>query len=73
MKGGAVEVDARGLSCPLPLLRARVAVVRGARALTVLVSTGSACSNVVDLLCDEGFDVRVEEDAEGYRIDASSA
>lgn len=68
MTGAPPEIDARGLSCPLPLMRTRTALARRPAALTVLVSTGAARSSVVDLLRDEGFGVAVDDLGDAYRV-----
>jgi TusA-related sulfurtransferase len=61
-------VDARGLSCPLPLVRTLSALAGRPEELSVLVSTGAARSSVVDLLRDEGFAVRVDDAGDAYRV-----
>ena len=66
-----VEVDARGLSCPLPLMRAKKAVEGSPEKLVVLVDSGTAKANVSNMLADEGYDVSVTDDADGFRIEAS--
>ncbi|MBE0476036.1 MAG: sulfurtransferase TusA family protein [Coriobacteriia bacterium] len=64
------EIDARGLSCPLPLMRTKKALDGGAGELTVLCDNGTAKANVVNLLSDSGFEVDVAESAGEYRISA---
>jgi TusA-related sulfurtransferase len=65
------EVDARGLSCPLPALRTRIALRGRPAALEVLVSTGAARTNVEELLLDEGYEVTIREEGDDWRVTAS--
>lgn len=65
-----LQVDVRGLSCPLPVMETKKALVGSPEALEVLADSGTAKSNVTHLLADAGFEV-VVDDAEGaYRITA---
>ncbi|MBS3955968.1 MAG: sulfurtransferase TusA family protein [Clostridiales bacterium] len=65
-----VEVDARGLSCPLPLMRAKKALDSNPESLRVLVDSGTAKANVTNLLSDEGYTVNVAEGPDGFTIEA---
>ncbi|MDZ4179455.1 MAG: sulfurtransferase TusA family protein [Coriobacteriia bacterium] len=65
-----IEVDARGLSCPLPVMRTKKALESNPDALVVLADSGTAKVNVNNLLVDAGFDVTVTESGEDYRIEA---
>jgi tRNA 2-thiouridine synthesizing protein A len=65
-----MQIDARGLSCPLPVMHTKKALESDPTALTVLVTSGTAKANVVNLLSDEGFTVAVEQRAGEYRIEA---
>lgn len=67
------EVDARGLSCPLPVMRTEEALVDGATELRVLVDSGTAKQNVTNLLKDAGFSVQVSETDEEWAISARKA
>ena len=62
------EVDARGLSCPMPLVMTKQALEDGAREVLVLADSGTAKANVVALLSDVGFEVTVEDTGAEYRI-----
>jgi tRNA 2-thiouridine synthesizing protein A len=68
-----MNVDARGLSCPLPVMRTKKALEANPSALTVLVTSGTAKANVVSLLSDEAFAVAVEQREGEYRIEARRA
>jgi tRNA 2-thiouridine synthesizing protein A len=59
-------VDARGLSCPIPVMMTDEAV-KGASPdqLAVLVDSGTAKANVAGYLRDAGYAVEVEQSADG--------
>jgi TusA-related sulfurtransferase len=66
-------VDARGLSCPEPVLLTRKALKEyGDDAFSVDVSAPSARDNVKNLLEDSGCAVRVETTPGGWRIKAEA-
>ena len=62
------ELDARGLSCPLPLMHTKKALEDAPAEILVLVDSGTAKANVVGLLSDSGYTVAVEQSADEYRI-----
>lgn len=66
-----VEVDARGLSCPLPVMRAKQALATAPDTVVVRVDSGTAKANVGSLLADEGYEVSVSEEPDHFRIEAS--
>lgn len=66
-----VLVDARGLSCPLPVLHTRRALQGAPAALEVRVTSGMARANVVSYLRDEGYAVSVLDEQDGWRIAAT--
>lgn len=66
-----MQIDARGLSCPLPLMNTKKGLEARPDAVTVLVSSGTAKASVVAFLEDEGFAVRVAGAAGDWRIDAT--
>jgi tRNA 2-thiouridine synthesizing protein A len=63
-------VDARGLSCPQPVILARQAINEVNKGtVEVLVDSGTARDNVTRLGKKSGWDVTVEDQSEGsYRI-----
>jgi len=65
-----VEVDARGLSCPLPVMRTKKALDAGPDEIVVLVDSGTAKANVSNMLADEGYTVSVTEAPDHFRIEA---
>lgn len=66
-----MELDVRGLSCPMPLMRTKKVLETDPRTITVLADSGTAKANVVNLLRDTGYHVAVDDTAEGYRINAT--
>lgn len=55
------RVDARGLSCPHPVILARNAIQAGAFPIEVLVDTATAKENVTRMAEKAGLAVRVDE------------
>jgi TusA-related sulfurtransferase len=71
---GEKVVDARGLSCPEPVLMTQKALKEyGEAAFIVKVSTASARDNVEQLLQERGRTVEVETGAGGWLIKAGAA
>ncbi|MBE0417439.1 MAG: sulfurtransferase TusA family protein [Coriobacteriia bacterium] len=65
------EVDARGLSCPLPVMRTKKALGADPGSLVVLVDSGTAKANVSNMLADEGYSVTVTDEPDYFRIEAT--
>lgn len=64
-----VEVDARGLSCPIPVVRTKKAMEQHpGEALSVLVETAVSRENVSRLAENQGYSVQVEEISGEYRL-----
>ena len=63
-----LELDAQGLSCPMPLMHTKKALESDPKDIRVLVSSGTARANVEALLKDEGFDVTVEDSDQGWTV-----
>lgn len=62
-------VDARGLSCPEPVLMTQDALKEaGGAAIAVDVSAPTARDNVKNLLEQQGRTVSVEDTADGWRV-----
>lgn len=68
-----IEVDARGLSCPLPVMRTAEALGSDPARVVVLVDSGTAKANVSWVLSERGYDVSVTEDGTGWRVAGSRA
>jgi len=60
-----ITVDARGLSCPEPVLRTKVALKEAAEEYIVMVDNAAAKGNVTRFLKKSGKTVEVEEN-DGY-------
>ena len=65
-----VEVDVRGLSCPIPVVKTKKAMDRNPdEPITVLVETTVSKENVSRLAQNRNYSVQVEEiAAEEYRV-----
>ena len=61
-------VDARGLSCPQPVLMTKKAIESGEKSYEILVDNGTARENVTRLATNAGFKVTVTEDGDDYRL-----
>ena len=56
-----MRIDARGLSCPQPVLMTKKGVAERPNGVEVLVDNMTACNNVKKFLKNAGFNVTVEE------------
>ncbi len=64
-----VEVDVRGFSCPIPVVRTRKAIQENPKEeLTVLVESAVSKENVSRLAQSEGYSTQVEEVEDGFRL-----
>ena len=61
-------IDARGLSCPQPVLLTKKALDKGGAAYEVLVDNGTAKENVTRFAQIAGYKVSVAEDGDDYRL-----
>ena len=70
MNGNIEIVDARGLSCPQPVMLTSQAITKlGKGVIEVLADSGTARDNVARLGKNSGWAVTVEDQPEGnYRI-----
>lgn len=59
------EIDARGFSCPEPVIRTEKAVRAGETEFEVLVDTNVSKENVCRYLEDNGYTVQASELSEG--------
>ncbi len=59
-----IEVDARGLSCPEPVLRTKNALASSPSEVKVIVDNNVAKENVTKLLESNGYSVNVNEQEE---------
>jgi TusA-related sulfurtransferase len=61
-----ITVDARGLSCPEPVIRTRQALKAGVFPIRVLVDTGTSRDNVSRMAQSQGCKVTVEDKGDGF-------
>jgi len=63
------EIDARGLSCPAPVLQTKIAIEEGAlKAIRVVVDNEAAQQNVKRFLESQGFDVALKKVDDHYSV-----
>ena len=63
------EIDVRGFSCPIPVVKTKKAMEAGSReVLTVLAETAVALENVSRLAESRGYTVKVTEAGGEYRL-----
>jgi len=64
-----VEVDARGLGCPIPVVKTKKVMEAGPdEQIAVLVETAVAKENVSRLAASRDYSVQVEETVGEYRL-----
>jgi len=64
-----IEVDVRGFSCPIPVVRAQKAIKENPNEiLTVVTETGVTKENVSRLAQSKGYTVKVEEVGDDFYI-----
>ena len=63
-------VDARGLSCPEPVILAKNEADKGTKEFTVLVDIEVAKENVTRMLENAGYTVAVKNDGEDFELTA---
>ena len=62
-------VNARGLKCPMPVLRLARAVREGARDVALLTDDPAALKDVPAFCAEQGWEISAEEDkADGIRL-----
>ena len=65
-----IKVDARGVSCPQPVLMTKKALEENKDGIIVLVDNTTACNNVQRFMKNAGYNVSVKEDEEEFTIEA---
>ena len=64
-----IEVDVRGFSCPVPVVRTKKAMEQNPKEiLTVLIETAVSKENVSRLAESQGYSVKVDEISGEYRL-----
>lgn len=67
-----IEVDARGFSCPLPVVKTKEAIDKNPKEpLAVLVDNEVSKENVSRLAKNRGYSVEVERAEDGFRLKLS--
>ncbi len=64
----AVQVDARGFSCPQPTMLASQAISAGEFPVEVLVDTVTSRENVARMARSMGLKVEIEEFDDGFKL-----
>ena len=67
----AKTVDARGLSCPQPVILARAAVKAGEFPVEVRVDTRTSCENVKRAMEMAGLEVEVAAEGDEFKVTVS--
>ncbi len=64
-----IEIDARGLSCPLPVLKTKKAIEQeSGEGIRVLVDQATQVENISRLARGQGYEVGVEESGGDYTL-----
>ncbi len=63
-----IEVDARGLSCPIPVVKTKQAIDKNPDEFCVLVDAFVQVENVSRLAQSKGYKCTSEQDGDTYRI-----
>ena len=64
-----IEVDVRGFSCPIPVVRTKEAMDENPNeAITVLVESEVSKENVERLARSKGYSIKIEEVKDGFRL-----
>ena len=67
-----IEVDVRGFSCPIPVVRTKKAIKDNPEEeLVVLVESAVSKENVSRLAESEGYKTQVEETEDGFKLSLS--
>jgi TusA-related sulfurtransferase len=62
------QIDARGLSCPQPVLVTKKAIDKDEFPIEVLVDTVTSCENVRRMAENKNKQVAVEETEDGFKL-----
>ncbi len=61
-------IDARGLTCPQPVILAKRRIDQGEESIVVMVDNAAAKENVSRLGENQGYEVTIEEQGEDYQL-----
>ncbi|MDO4573572.1 MAG: sulfurtransferase TusA family protein [Clostridia bacterium] len=67
------QIDARGLSCPEPVLRVQTALRADASGVTALVDNMASVENIRRFAAARGYAFAAEETPEGHRLTLTKA
>lgn len=62
------KVDARGMSCPQPVLMAKKAIERSSEGIDILVDNNTAKNNVTRFLKNQGYKLEYKNEGEDILI-----
>ena len=62
------EVDARGLSCPIPVVKTKQALDKNPDKCSVLVDAYVQVENVTRLAENKGYECKSEQEGDSYKI-----
>ena len=65
-----VTIDARGLSCPIPVLKTKQAVKNKEKDLEIISDSNASMENILKYLRAEGYNFAVTEVEDDYVIKA---
>ncbi|WP_073125045.1 sulfurtransferase TusA family protein [Asaccharospora irregularis] len=66
-----VKLDARGLSCPQPVLMTKKGLKLNPEGIEVLVDNNTACMNVKKFMTHAGYKVSISESEDEFTLTAS--
>ena len=67
-----IEVDVRGFSCPIPVVKTRKAIEENPNeTITVLVESAVSKENVSRLAQSKGYSIQVKEVEDGFQLNLS--
>ncbi len=64
------KIDARGMSCPEPVLMTKRALEENKNGASVLVDNNTACGNVERFMKNAGYNVSIENVGEDFLLTA---
>lgn len=68
-----MEIDARGLSCPEPVVRVQRGIVKSPEGLTVLVDNRAAVENITRFARARGYALTVDDRGSEFALTLSKA
>lgn len=66
-----IQVDARGLSCPQPVLLTKKAMEQSSDSYSVIVDNETAMQNVQRFMSNKGYNVKIDSLESDYVLKAS--